>query len=219
MNCTPPYFIPMPFPLTGTMGAFIRIRSPFINKRALFDIGIAGPLAGFAILVPFLCIGIGLSEVIPRGIFPPGNLAFGEPLLFRILAKFILGYSPETQDMIAHPVANAAWVGLLVTSLNLLPVWQLDGGHIAYAMFGRSRQRHLSIAGIMFLIFLTLWGWKTPSYLVFAVVLLIFGWRTGFYHPRTLYEEEPLGKGRMSVGYLALLILILSFIPVPISFN
>ena len=86
----------------------------------------------------------------PEGAFPPGGLRFGEPLIFRFLGALILGYSPDRQDMIAHPIAMAAWVGLLATSLNLLPIWQLDGGHIAYAILGRSRQRQFSMAGLAF---------------------------------------------------------------------
>jgi len=219
MTCTPPYFIPIPISITGTMGAFIRIKSPFPNKRALFDVGIAGPLAGFAFVLPFLCIGISLSQVIPRGVLPPGGLNFGEPLLFRFLGAVILGYSPDRQDMMAHPIAMAAWVGLLATSLNLLPIWQLDGGHIAYAILGRLRHRQCSVAGLAFLILLSLWRWETPSYLFFALLLIIFGWRMRFYHPRTLSEDEPLGRGRVVLGLVALLILVVSFIPIPVSFG
>ena len=219
MNCTPPFFIPLPVSITGTLGAFIRIKSPFLNKRALFDIGVAGPLAGFAVVLPLLCLGISSSRLIPKGAFPSGGLSFGEPLIFRCAGALLLGYSPDRQDMIAHPIAMAAWVGLLATSLNLLPIWQLDGGHIAYAILGRSRQKRLSIAGLAFLMLLTLWGWRTPSYLFFALLLLIVGWRVRFYHPRTLFDEEPLDRGRIIVGLLALLILVVSFIPIPISFR
>jgi len=219
MQCTPPFFIPVPISITGTLGAFIRIKSPFRHKRALFDIGVAGPLAGFALVFPFLCIGIGLSQLIPRGAYPPGGWSFGEPLIFRFVGTLVLGYDPGRQDMIAHPIAMAAWIGLLVTSLNLLPVWQLDGGHIAYALFGRTRQRQLSIAGIVFLLLLSLRDWRTPSYLLFALLLLIMGWRVRFYHPRTLFDEEKVDSGRILVGILALVIFLVSFIPVPISFG
>jgi membrane-associated protease RseP (regulator of RpoE activity) len=229
MNCTPPFFIPVPVSITGTLGAFIRIKSPFLNKRALFDIGVAGPLAGFTFVLPLLCLGISSSRLMPKGAFPPGGLIFGEPLIFRCVGAFLLGNSPDRHgyplsnchigNMIAHPIAMAAWVGLLATSLNLLPIWQLDGGHIAYAMLGRIRQKQLSIAGLAFLMLLTLWGWRTPSYLFFALLLLIVGWRVRFYHPRTLLEEEPLGRVRIIVGLLALLILVISFIPVPVSFG
>jgi membrane-associated protease RseP (regulator of RpoE activity) len=219
MNCTPPFFIPAPVSIIGTLGAFIRIKSPFLNKRTLFDIGVAGPLAGFAFVLPLLCLGISSSRLIPKGTFPPGSLSFGEPLIFRWVGAILLGYSPDRQDMIAHPMAMAAWVGLLATSLNLLPIWQLDGGHIAYAILGRARQKQLSIAGVVFLMLLSLWEWRAPSYLFIALLILIVGWRVRFYHPRTLFEEEPLGRGRMIVGLLALLILVISFIPAPVSFG
>ena len=114
----------------------IKIKEPIHSRRALFDIGIAGPLAGFAFVLPLLCLGINSSRLIPKGAFPPGDLSFGEPLIFRCVGALLLGYSPDRQDMIAHPIAMAAWFGLLATSLNLLPIWQLDGGHIAYALFG-----------------------------------------------------------------------------------
>lgn len=217
MHCTPPFFIPVPIPITGTMGAFIRIKSAFINRRSLFDIGISGPLAGFAFIMPFLCIGIRMSHLMPKGTFPPGDISFGEPLIFRIAGALLLGYSPDSHILIAHPIAMAAWVGLLATSLNLLPIWQLDGGHIAYAILGRSRQRSISMAGIAMLLVLSLWDWRTPSYLLFALMLLIFGWRVRFYHPRTLYDDDAVGKGRVMLGWIALLILVVSFIPVPVS--
>jgi len=219
MSCTPPFFIPVPIPITGTLGAFIRIKSAFLNKRALFDVGVSGPLAGFCLTVPFLCIGIGMSKLVPKGTFPPGGISFGEPLIFRFVGALLLGYSPVSQDMIPHPIAMAAWIGLLATSLNLLPVWQLDGGHITYAILGRARQKLLTIVGIAFMVLLSLWQWPTPSYLLFAMMLLFFGWRSRFDHPRTLFEEEPLGEGRIAVGLVALLIFIASFIPVPISFG
>jgi membrane-associated protease RseP (regulator of RpoE activity) len=217
MQCTPPFFIPAPFPITGTFGAFIKIRSHFKNRRALFDIGVAGPIAGFAVALPTLWIGISLSKVIPKGMTEPGGLGFGEPILLRVLGALILGYSPEKQDMLAHPLTMAAWVGLLATSLNLLPAWQFDGGHIAYAIFGRSLHRRLSIISVAFLVLLGFWSWPTPSYLVMAILLLIIGGRWRFYHPPTISDEEELGSGRLVVGLIALLILIACFIPVPVT--
>jgi membrane-associated protease RseP (regulator of RpoE activity) len=217
MRCTPPFFIPVPISLIGTLGAFIKIKSPFKNKRALFDVGIAGPLAGFALTIPTLWIGISLSKLIPKGSFPPGGLSFGEPLIFRLFGTLLLGYMPGKQDIVAHPIAMAAWVGLLATSLNLLPIWQLDGGHIAYAVLDRSRQKMVSMFSIALLLILSFCGWPTPSYLLFGVLLLIFGMRARFYHPHTLLDEEELGPGRTFLGLLALLILIASFIPIPIS--
>jgi membrane-associated protease RseP (regulator of RpoE activity) len=218
MRCTPPFFIPAPIPLTGTLGAFIKIKSSFRHKRALFDIGIAGPLAGFVFSVPVLYIGISLSKIIPRGFFGYAGVRLGEPVLFRLLGMLILEYRPDRQDLIAHPTAMAGWVGLLATSLNLLPIWQLDGGHIAYSIFGRSLQKKLSMTMVTGLILLSFWGWPTPSYLLFGILLLIIGLRLRFYHPATLMDEEKIGSARLWLAGVALMILILCFTPVPISF-
>jgi membrane-associated protease RseP (regulator of RpoE activity) len=217
MRCTPPYFIPMPLPLTGTLGAFIKIKSGFRNKKALFDVGIAGPIAGFIFSIPVLWIGISRSRLVPKVPSSHHALSFGEPLLFRIIGMLALGYNPQKQDMLAHPMAMAGWVGLLATSLNLLPIWQLDGGHISYAMFGKTWHKRISVIMVSVLMVLSLWGWPTPSYLLFGLLLLIVGLRMKFYHPAPLMEVEPLGLGRIVLGILALLILILSFTPVPIS--
>lgn len=218
IRCTPPFFIPLPISLVGTLGAFIRIKSPFQNRRALFDVGVAGPLAGFAFVLPSLAIGIAASELVPRGNLQ-GALSFGEPLLFRMLGRLIVGYTPATQDMIAHPIAIAAWFGLLVTALNLLPIWQLDGGHITYAIFGRSGQRRISIAATCGLLLVSLLGWPFPAYLLFGVLLLIFGARFRFYHPPTLFDGEALGSRRLALGLFALAILVLCFTPVPFYFS
>jgi membrane-associated protease RseP (regulator of RpoE activity) len=218
MRCTPPYFLPVPISLAGTFGAFIKIKSQFRHKRALFDIGIAGPLAGFVFVIPTLWIGIGLSKVVPKGAIHPGQFSFGEPLIFRFLGHIILGYSPEKQDMLAHPMAMAAWVGLLATSLNLLPIWQLDGGHISYAVLGRSLQKKVSMIVLGFLVLVSFAEWP-PSYtlLFFAALLLIIGARLRFFHPPTFMEEERLGRGRLLLGLLAFLILLVSFTPVPVT--
>jgi membrane-associated protease RseP (regulator of RpoE activity) len=217
MSCTPPFFIPIPLPISGTLGAFIKIKSRFLNRKALFDIGVAGPLAGFIFVLPTLWVGISFSRVIPKGLLGSGWLSFGEPIIFRFFGELILGYSPARQDMLPHPIAMAAWVGLLATSLNLLPIWQLDGGHIAYAMIGSSRHKTLSIAALISLILVSFAGWPTPSYALFSVLLLIVGIRSRFYHPPVVVEEEALGFGRIILGLLAYLILIISFMPVPIS--
>ena len=215
IRCTPPYFLPLPISIAGTMGAFIRIKSPFQSKRALFDVGIAGPLAGFVFVVPALIVGIAYSTLIPKGSIA-GDIAFGEPLLFRWIGAAVLGYSPEAQDMIAQPIAMAAWFGLLATSLNLFPIWQLDGGHIAYAVLGREPQKRISIIATVILVLVSFAGWPIPSYLLFAVLILIFGLRSRFYHPPTLFDDEDIGTGRRVLGVAALLILIVSFTPVPI---
>jgi len=157
IKCTPPFFIPLPISIAGTLGAFIRIKSAFQNKRTLFDVGVAGPLAGFAFVVPALFVGISHSQLIPKGSVADG-INFGEPLLFKLIGRIVIGYSPSTQDMIAHPIAMAAWFGLLATCLNLFPIWQLDGGHIAYAILGRERQKQLSIGAAIALVLMSFWA-------------------------------------------------------------
>jgi len=218
MRCTPPFFIPFPISLAGTFGAFIKIKSQFLHRRALFDIGIAGPLAGFLFILPTLCIGISLSKLVPKGGLPPGELIFGEHLIFRLLGAVILGYAPDRQDMVAHPMAMAAWVGLLATSLNLLPIWQLDGGHISYAIFGPSLQKRISVFSIVALILVSFMGWPPSiTLLFFAALLLIICARLRFFHPPTLQEDDRLGPGRAFLALIALLILILSFTPAPVT--
>jgi membrane-associated protease RseP (regulator of RpoE activity) len=216
IRCTPPFFIPIPISIAGTLGAFIRIKAPFPNRKSLFDVGIAGPLAGFIFLLPALVIGISFSQLIPKGGLQ-GGMYFGEPLIFRWLGQWLLGYSPASQDMIANPIAMAAWIGLLATSLNLLPIWQLDGGHIAYAVLGSRLQRKLSIAAAIALMLVSFAGWPFPSYLLFGLLLLVLGMRSRFYHPPTMSESEEIGRARLILGALALIILILCFTPVPIS--
>ncbi len=218
IRCTPPYFIPLPITIAGTLGAFIRIKSPFQHRRSLFDVGISGPLAGFVFVVPALFIGIAHSQLIPKASIH-GAYYFGEPLIFRWVGRIMLGYRPEVQDMMAHPIAMAAWFGLLATCLNLFPIWQLDGGHIAYAILGRERQKRLSVIGTIILISVSFLGWPLPSYLVFGFLLLILGARFRFYHPPTLFDDQGLGNARLWLGILALIILILCFTPVPISIS
>jgi membrane-associated protease RseP (regulator of RpoE activity) len=217
IRCTPPYFLPLPISIAGTLGAFIRIKSPFPNKKALFDVGIAGPLAGFVIVVPALFLGISQSRLVPRGSLGAGGFSFGEPLIFKWIGHLVLGYTPATQDMVAHPVALAAWFGLLATCLNLFPIWQLDGGHIAYAVLGPVSQKKLSVACAAALIIVSFAGWPVPSYLLFGAMLLILGFKYRFYHPPTVFEHEDIGPARRFLSGVALMILIISFTPVPIT--
>ncbi|MEJ2109612.1 MAG: site-2 protease family protein [Acidobacteriota bacterium] len=219
LRCTPPYFIPIPISIAGTLGAFIKIKSPFRSKRALFDVGIAGPLAGFAVTLPILWIGISLSQIVPKTSESAGMIFFGEPLIFRIISAAIFNYNPNVEDLIAHPVAMAGWFGLLVTSLNLLPVWQLDGGHIAFALLGPRYQKKLSIAALSLLMLVGLYGWPTPSYLIFGLLVFILGYRQRFYHPSPIQSWDSIGKARIALALVSLAILILCFTPVPVSFN
>jgi membrane-associated protease RseP (regulator of RpoE activity) len=218
IRCTPPYFIPAPISIAGTLGAFIKIKSPFINKRALFDVGFAGPLAGFIITLPVLWIGIRSSEVIPKSLFGSGA-SFGEPYIFRLIGLFALNYDPARQDMLPHPLAMAGWFGLLITSLNLLPIWQLDGGHIAYAVFGPKFQKKISLFVLSLLMLVGLSGWPTPSYFIFGLLVFVFGYRCRFYHPATLSDWKPLGYARSALALLAFVILVLCFTPLPVSIS
>jgi membrane-associated protease RseP (regulator of RpoE activity) len=199
-----PYF--MPSPVLGTFGAFIRVRSPIFSKQALFDIGISGPLAGFTFLLPALSVGLAFSKVIP-GIAHQGSLDFGIPWLQWLLAKAIFPGVPVA-DIYLHPVARAAWVGMLTTAMNLLPIGQLDGGHILYSFFPN---RHRQVSTCLSLILLPLgyfwWGW-----LFWGLVLLLLGRR----HP-AVYDPSALDADRRMLGWVALAVFILCFCYAPVS--
>src|SRR5688572_20623941 len=142
-----PYFLPAPLPLTGTLGAFIRIRQIIPGKRELFDIGIAGPIAGFLVAIPVLLVGMSLSRVTALPPDTQGFVELGEPLLFKAIAYLFYGTPPEGYSINMHPMAFAAWFGLLATALNLFPIGQLDGGHISYAVFCLKKKRGSSRIG------------------------------------------------------------------------
>jgi membrane-associated protease RseP (regulator of RpoE activity) len=201
-----PYFIPAPT-VIGTLGAFIRIRSPIYSKRILFDIGVAGPIAGFVVLVPALGVGIACSKAIP-GIAERGDLVFGTPLILAALQGFVFP-GVAASDIYLHPVARAAWVGLIATALNLLPIGQADGGHIVYAVAG-GVHRWISRAFVAILIPLGFFFWY--GWLLWAAVFLILGMR----HPPTIYDESRLDVGRRRLALAALLLLMLSFSLTPI---
>jgi membrane-associated protease RseP (regulator of RpoE activity) len=201
-----PYFLPAPTPI-GTLGAFIRIRTPIRTLRALFDIGIAGPLAGFALVVPAMAIGIAWSKVIP-GIGAHSELVFGRPLLEAGLCALIFP-GVAAGDICLHPAARAAWVGALATALNLLPIGQLDGGHILYPFTGR-RHRALSMFFVLLLIPLGLR--YSLSWILWAVILFFFGLR----HP-PVFDDQPIGRGRKLLGVLAILIFAACFTVTPLE--
>ena len=207
-----PFFIPMPVVLTGTLGAFIRIREPIPTKPMLFDIGIAGPLAGFAFVVPALFIGIALSPVVR---VPADLVGFnlGEPLLFRVATWLIWGPIPTGYSVNLHPMAFASWFGLLATALNLFPIGQLDGGHISYAVLGR-RSTTVTLGAICVAIGLTFFS---MSWLVWTFLLVAMTLAMGPRHPRTIDEDIPLDRTRVWMAILALVILVLCFTPSPIE--
>jgi membrane-associated protease RseP (regulator of RpoE activity) len=205
VDATLPFFLPAPTPFTGTLGAFIRIRSPIYSKRILFDIGIAGPLAGFLFLVPALGVGLAFSKIIP-GINHQGAIQLGTPALLWMLQKTIFPGVPAA-DIYLHPVARAAWVGMFATALNLLPVGQLDGGHIVYALLGRSHKWITQTFLLALLPMGRLWnGWW------FWAVLLFFLARK---HP-PVYDQTDIGFSRIKLGILALAVFILCFSIAPI---
>lgn len=200
-----PYFLPVPT-LIGTLGAFIRIRSAIVSKKELFDVGIAGPLAGFAFAVPALAIGLAFSKVIP-GIAAQGDVVFSTPCILRLLEFAVFpGVSPG--DVYLHPIARAAWVGVFATALNLLPIGQLDGGHILYSFIG---DRHRTLSKIFVAVLVPL-SYFSLSWLIWAALLFFFGLR----HPR-IYDSARLDGGRTKLGWLSLLIFILSFTIAPIA--
>ncbi|HLK51737.1 MAG TPA: site-2 protease family protein [Bryobacteraceae bacterium] len=199
-----PYFLPAPS-LIGTFGAFIRIRSAIYTKRILFDIGVAGPLAGFVFLLPALGVGLAFSKVIP-GIDDQGSIHFGVPLLQWLLQHAIFPAAKDA-DIYLHPVARAAWIGIFATALNLLPIGQLDGGHILYSLVGE-KHRRISLIAIIALVPLALFWWV---WLLWAIVLFWMGRR----HP-VIYDASDLGAGRRKLGWIAMVIFVLCFMPAPI---
>ncbi len=205
VDATLPFFLPSPVPVTGTFGAFIRIRSHIPGKRALFDIGVAGPLAGFVFLAPALFIGLTLSRVVP-GINNQGTLQLGVPVLQWIAQKLVFPGVP-TADIYLHPMARAAWVGMFATAINLLPAGQLDGGHIIYALFGRA---HKWITWA-FLAALLPMGMLWNGWWVWAVLLFFFARK----HP-PVYDHSEIGHGRVRLGIAALVVFLLCFSIAPI---
>jgi membrane-associated protease RseP (regulator of RpoE activity) len=213
VRATLPYFIPFPLAL-GTFGAVIKIKSPIPSRRALFDIGIAGPLAGFVFALPaafiahYFATPSSLSEV------PAGAITFNDPLLFQFLLRAL--HLPATIE--TNPVWLAAWLGVFMTAMNLLPIGQLDGGHVTYAVFGRRGHRVTAWASYGVVIALAVFSIKSGAWnwVVFAALLTLLI-RVG--HPPVVDEDEPLGLVRILVAIIGLLVFVLSFIPVPITIH
>ncbi len=206
-----PYFLPAPI-LTGTVGAFIRIRQPIRTKLMLFDIGAAGPIAGFLVALPTLFLGLKLSRVVPL----PDNfsgLTLGEPLLFQLAAFLVVGELPDGYALNLHPMGFAAWFGLLATLLNLFPIGQLDGGHISYAIFG-SRSTVVSLLAVAVVVGLT---FVSLSWLFWAILMVAMIAVLGPSHPPTIDHQIPLDLTRRRVALATLVIFILCFTPAPIE--
>jgi membrane-associated protease RseP (regulator of RpoE activity) len=210
VDATLPYFLPSPLPFVGTFGAVIKIREAFPGKRALFDIGVAGPIAGFVVLLPFLLLGMKWSSVGP---VPDGAIYFGEPLLWKLLERIYFGILPEGFDVFIHPMAMAAWWGTFATAMNLLPFGQLDGGHIAYAALGR-RSTYLSALTLAVVVGL---GFFSPNWILLALIMVGVSFAFGLGHPRVIDEDAPLDPARQLVTLLAVVIFIICFMPIPIE--
>jgi membrane-associated protease RseP (regulator of RpoE activity) len=215
-----PYFIPAPFPsifFVGTFGAFIRMRRPPHTRREMFDIGAAGPWAGFVVAVIATAIGLTRSQVTPLDT-SQGGLFLGNSMLFWGVSRVVLGVDPNSVNVNVHPIALAGWLGLLVTAINLLPVGQLDGGHVVYSLLGGRWHRIVSRAawigcGLMvlipYLLHMDFWaGW------LLWLVLLIF---LGLGHPATSDTDMPLRGPRKVAAWATIVLFIVTFIPVPAS--
>ena len=201
-----PYFIPLPVGPLGTFGAVIRM-SPYIpNRRALFDIAVAGPIAGLVIALPVAFIGVATSEYGTPDM--EGSLILGDPLIFKVMEWIIFGGRPEGADLYLNEMAYAGWVGLLVTALNLLPIGQLDGGHTIYAVFA-AKSRFVAAMAFAGLVFITIF--ISLNYILFVILLWVFRVR----HPPTMNDSIPLTPSRRIVAGMLLLVFVLCFTPVP----
>ena len=219
MDVSPPYFIPSPnwLNVIGTFGAFIRLRSPMLNRAVLLDVGVAGPLASFGLSIPLLALGLGWSQpvvftsmvpVSPYAVlFGAQPLWLGDSVIVRLLA---LAWAPENGVLLLHPLAFAGWLGMFITSLNLFPLAQLDGGHILYALFGGA-QRTLGLAFLATLVVLGWWWW---GWWFWAAVILIVG-RGTIRHPTVFDPSYPVVGRRRWMGWACIAIFVVTFIPIP----
>lgn len=205
VDATLPYFIPAPS-FIGTFGAFIRMRSPIMEKRALLDIGASGPIAGFVISIAAVVAGLRYSNVVQSQDL--GGIGLGAPLVFQLISNWVIGPVPEGYDVVLHPVAFAGWIGLFVTALNLIPIGQLDGGHVVFAILERYH-RAISLSMIPILIAMGIFGWS--GWFVWAVLPLLIG----IGHPPTMDPYERLDPARRAIAWATLAIFVLCFTPEP----
>jgi membrane-associated protease RseP (regulator of RpoE activity) len=216
VDATLPFFIPAPpLFLAGTFGAFIKIKSPIPSRRALFDIGVAGPLAGFAVIIPIAAAALLTAQPNPLPVPSEGVIIFNDPLLLRLMAR-AFGLQ-NLSDIAPNPFYLAAWIGLLVTSLNLLPVGQLDGGHAVYSFFGARTHRRVGLLAFTLMLALAplSWLWHgAPSGIVYVLLLALL---LRLRHPEAEDEQAPVGRARVLVALLTLLVFALSFMPFPIT--
>lgn len=212
INATLPYFIPVPPPSPlGTFGAVIRIKSPIEDRNALIEVGAMGPLTGLVFAIPAMIIGLFLSETVPAGyIEKESAIQLGNSILSLLLTNIVIK-EPSGGALLFHPVAWAAWIGMFVTAINLLPVGQLDGGHISFAIFNR---KHKVIGWIVIgtLLLLGFIFWK--GFILWALLVSILG----AHHPPPLNAVEPLDKKHKVIGIISLVAFVLTFVPVPFKF-
>lgn len=216
VDATLPFFIPQPpLLIPGTFGAFIRMKSPVPSRRALFDIGLAGPLAGFVVLVPIAFVGvITLQQAAPAvDAGTGGGIYFNDPLLFRLIAYW---FKIDLANGVANSFYLAAWVGALVTALNLMPVGQLDGGHGTFSVFGANAHRWIGTVAFVAMAMIAALGWQwhgSPSGFVYAILLAVM---LRIRHPQP-EQMEPLGLPRIIIGIVTLMVFVLCFLPFPIT--
>jgi membrane-associated protease RseP (regulator of RpoE activity) len=206
-----PYFIPMPASPIGTMGAVIMMQPGMGNRRVLFDIAVTGPLAGLVPALLFSILGLQWSQLVATGDERVG-LTLGEPLLFKLLAYMAFGPLSEDQGIALHPVAFAGWVGIFITALNLIPIGQLDGGHILYALLLRRAHVVAQVLLLAAMIAVVVWGYWGWTLMILLLMLM------GPMHRPTANDDVPLGTGRRILGWASLLFVPLGFTPVPFSF-
>jgi len=208
IRSTLPFFLPFPLPPFGTLGAIIRMGSVISSRKALFDVGATGPFVSLCLSIPAIAAGLKLSEVIPLSQIRGETIRLADPLLFSFIQSLVIGHVPQNHDILLHPIGYAGWVGLFVTALNLLPIGQLDGGHIVYALFGR-RSRTIFFITVAVMGFITLF--YNPGWVLLLVLIVLFG----FKHPPPLDDETPLDLKRRVMGGVMFLAFFLSFTPTP----
>jgi len=208
VKATLPYFIPFPT-LIGTLGAVIKVKSRIPSRKALVDIGASGPICGFVMAIVVSWFGLSSSRPVPPSEVPAG-IMLGESIAFKVISRFAVGELPEGYDLELSPVAFAGWLGLFITALNLLPMGQLDGGHVIYALFGR---KHRFVALGALLVILPL-GTRWLGWLIWGILMVFMGLMK---HPPPMDPYTPLDGRRKFIALLAIAIFIVSFIPVPFS--
>lgn len=212
---TLPYFIPLPpvipgigaVSILGTLGAVIKMRLRTGDRRVLYDIGIAGPLAGLIVAIPVSLIGLRLSTILP-GAGETSGLMLGESLIFKLMERLVLGVVRPDDVVILHPIALAGWTGLFVTGLNLIPVGMLDGGHVVYGLFGR-RALYINIAALAGLAYLAVF--QFPGWFLWLGLLIVLGFR----HPASRLSSGRLDGRRVVLGLVTLALFVLCFVPTP----